>query len=312
MVNQSDQPSIATRQAYGETLVKLGKKYPKLIVMDAGMSNSTYSQLFKLKYPDRYFPMFIAEQNMVGIAVGLAKRGFVPFVSTFAAFLTRAHDQLRMASYSQANLKVCGSHCGVSIGQDGVSQMGLEDLAMFRSIYGSTVFYPADGVSTASLVELAYQTPGIVYIRTTRQSLPVIYDSKAKFAVGHVQIVKKSEADRVAVLASGITLHQALAAYEKLQKQGISIRVIDVYCLKPINQSVLLTALSGLKKIITVEDHYPEGGLGEAIRTALKPADYQMKSLSVNQLPKSGQPIELLAYEKIDQEAIIKTVRTLV
>ncbi len=312
MLNYQLKDKVATRQAYGQALVEMGKKHNQLVVLDAGVSNSTYTQLFRQKYPERYLPMFIAEQNMVGVAVGLAKRGLIPFLSTFAAFLTRAHDQLRMASYSNANLKICGSHCGVSIGQDGVSQMGLEDLAMFRSLYGATVLYPSDAVSTVKLVELAYSIPGLVYLRTTRQPLTVIYDLQTEFAVGNVKIVKKSESDKIAVLAAGITLHETLAAYEKLQTQGIKIRVIDVYCLEPLNVKNLMQALKGINKILTVEDHYREGGLGETVASVLKSKNYLIKSLSVNKLPQSGLPAALLADEEIDREAIIKAVKALI
>lgn len=302
---------VATREAYGQALVALGQKYPELVVMDVGMSNSTYSEMFAKSFPKRYFPMFIAEQNAIGVAVGLAKRGFVPFVSTFAAFWSRAHDQIRMASYSQANIKICGSHCGLSAGPDGISQMGLEDLAMFRSVYGSTVLYPADKISTSQLMSLAYPASGIVYLRTSKIATPIIYSQQTKLTIPGFAVLKQSPQDKVAVIGAGITVHEALTSYQELQKQEINIRLIDLYCLKPINQQVLVEALGGIKQVITVEDHYPEGGLGEAVRGAISNSQINITSLAVTKLPKSGQPQELLAYAGIDHQAIIKAVKSL-
>jgi len=301
----------ATRQAYGQGLIELGNKHHNLVVLDAGTSNSTYSFLFAEKFPKRYFPMFIAEQNMVGVAVGLAKRGYAPFISSFAAFFTRAHDQLRMASYSQANIKICGSHCGVSIGQDGVSQMGLEDIAMFRSIYGATVLYPSDAVSTIKLMELAFDINGLIYLRTTRAKTPIIYNQSTQLTIPGLSVLKHNPDDSVAVITAGITLHEALAAFSDLEKRGKHIRIIDLYCLKPIEQKQLQAALGNVKNVITVEDHYLEGGLGEAVKTTLSGSGFSIKSLAVNKLPKSGQPSELLSYEMIDKKAIIDTVDSL-
>lgn len=311
MIKQVNQQLVATRLAYGENLVKLGKKYPKLVVLEAGLSNSTYSELFAQKFPKRFFPMFIAEQNLVGVAVGLAIRSYIPFISTFAAFWTRAFDQLRMASYSQANLKICGSHSGLSAGPDGISQMGLEDLAMFRLLYGSIILCPADDVSTAKLMELAYKTKGMVYLRTSKIPGPSIYHSQTEFIIGGLQVLRKSEQDKVAIITNGILLHEALVAFEKLRRQGIKVRIIDLYCLKPLSFEKLTTALKGIKKILTVEDHYPEGGLGEAIIQILKSEKYQIENLAVYKLPKSGSPTELLSYEKIDQTAIINKIKSL-
>jgi len=313
MVKQSlnQAKMVATREAYGQALTVLGQKYSEIVVMDAGTSNSTFSEIFAKKFPDRYFPMFIAEQNAIGVAVGLSKRGYVPFVSSFAAFWSRAHDQLRMASYSQANIKICGSHCGISIGQDGVSQMGLEDLAMFRSIFNSTVLYPSDIVSMTKLLELSYKLPGLVYFRATRAKTNTIYSPESQFTVPGFAVLKQSPQDKVAVIGAGITLHESLSSYEALKKQGINIRLIDLYCLKPIDNQALVQALVGIKQVITVEDHYPEGGLGEAVNSVLSQNNIQITNLAVNKLPKSGQPQQLLAYAQIDNQAITKTVKSL-
>lgn len=302
---------ISTREAYGQALVDLGKKHDHIVVLDAGTSNSTYSELFAKEFPNRYFPMFIAEQNAVGTALGLSKRGYVPFVSSFAAFWTRAHDQIRMASYSQANIKICGSHCGISIGQDGVSQMGLEDLAMFRTIFNSTVLYPSDEISTYQLIQLAFKLSGLVYIRTTRAKTPRVYSPKTKFTIPGFTVLQKSPQDQIAVISSGITVHEALSSYKELDKQGVKARIIDLYCLKPIDVQALVQALSGIKQIVTVEDHYPEGGLGEAVKSALAISQKDVYSLAVNKLPKSGQPKELIAYAGIDSHSITKTVQSL-
>ena len=302
---------VASREAYGQQLVDLGQKHTKLVVLEAGMSNSTYSELFAKQFPKRYFPLFIAEQNAIGVAVGLAKRGFIPFVSTFAAFWTRAHDQIRMASYSQANLKICGSHAGLSAGPDGISQMGLEDLAMFRSVYNSIILCPSDSVSTAKLVELAYQTPCLAYLRTSKIATPLIYSANSKFSIPGLTVLKQSPKDTVAIVAAGLTVHQALAAHKVLSQENLSVRIIDLYCIKPINEKQLSKALTGIKQVLTVEDHYSEGGLGEAVRSALSNSSYQISSLAINQLPKSGRFEELMAFAKIDKKAIVDKVKQL-
>ena len=222
---------------------------------------------FHEAFPERYFEMYIAEQNMVGTAVGLSCRGKIPFVSTFAAFFTRAFDQIRMSGYSNVNMKFAGSHAGVSIGEDGPSQMGLEDIAMFRNVIDSVVLYPSDAVSTEKLVEQAAGMSGIVYLRTTRGATPVIYDPSETFEIGGNKVLKSSAGDRIAVVAAGVTLFEALDAYEELKKEGISVKVIDLYCIKPIDASKLKAALAAVKVVVTVEDHHPEGGLGEAVRS---------------------------------------------
>jgi len=303
---------VATRKAYGKALVRIFPQFPNMVVLDAEVSNSTYSEIFKEKYPEQFFEMYIAEQNMVGAALGLSRRGKIPFVSTFAAFFTRAFDQIRMSQYSDANIKFVGSHAGVSIGEDGPSQMGLEDIAMFRAILNSVVLYPSDAVSTEKLVEEAAKHNGIVYIRTTRKDTPIIYDKDEEFIIGGSKVLRKSNSDFVTVIAAGVTLHEALNAYEELKKEGIFIRVIDLYSIKPIDISTLHEAARTTKAIITVEDHFAEGGLGEAVKTALSDHAAPVYSLSVRKMPRSGKPDELLDYEEISRSAINKKVKEII
>jgi transketolase len=253
--------------------------------------------------------MYIAEQNMVGAGLGLATRGKIPFVSTFAAFFSRAFDQVRMSQYSDPNLKFAGSHAGVSIGEDGPSQMGLEDLAMFRAVLNSVVLYPADAVSTERLVEAALGHRGIVYIRTTRMGTPILYGPEEDFAIGGAKVLRQGDRDLVTVIGAGVTLYEALAAYDELKKEGIDIRVIDLYSVKPVDAATLLTAAQATKALITVEDHYPEGGLGEAVRSALAPHPVPIYSLAVTRKPKSGKPAELLDFEDISRSAIVRLVK---
>ncbi len=305
-----DKP-VATRRAYGTALERIFPQFPNIVVLDAEVSNSTYSELFKEKHPDRFFEMYIAEQNMIGAALGLSLRGNIPFVSTFAAFLTRAFDQIRMSQYSQANIKFCGSHAGVSIGEDGPSQMGLEDIAMFRALLGSSVLYPSDAVATEKMVEEAAKHKGIVYIRTTRKDTPILYKANEEFPIGGSKVLKQSDKDRITVIGAGITLHEALAAYEELKKEGIMIRVIDLYSIKPIDTAALRKAGNVTTDIVVVEDHFAEGGIAEAVRTALADYDIPVHSLSVTKMPKSGKPGELLDYEEISRDAIIRKVKEL-
>ena len=313
-IKYSKKELVATRKSYGQALIRIFPKFPKIVSLDAEVSNSTYAQIFKNKYPKHFFEMFIAEQNMVGVALGLASRGKIPFVSTFAAFLTRAHDQIRMIQYSPriANVKFIGSHAGVSIGQDGPSQMGLEDIAMFRSILDSVVLYPADAVSTERLVEAAAKHQGIVYIRTTRADTPVIYNQSETFSIGGSKILKQNQKDIVTVIGAGITLYQALAAHEELKKQGIFIRIVDLYSIKPIDRETLKKAARETKFILTVEDHFAEGGIGEAVKDALADVPSLVYSLAVKKMPKSGQLEELLDFEEISQAAIIKKIKELI
>ncbi|MDO9028107.1 MAG: transketolase, partial [Candidatus Roizmanbacteria bacterium] len=265
---------VATRMAYGDALVALGNNNNKIVVFDAEVSNSTFSEKFAKKFPKRYFEMFIAEQNMISTALGLSKLGFIPFVSTFAAFLTRGFDQLRMAQYSAPNLKIVGSHCGVSIGPDGPSQMGLEDLAMFRSILNSIIFYPADAVSTFKLTEVMANKNGLFYLRTNRKETPVIYDEKEEFKIGGSKVHKVHKVFKVRkvkalIIAAGITLHEALKAQKELAKQGIETVVFDCYSVKPLDVQSINRLVKETKNIIVVEDHYPAGGIGEAVTQAL-------------------------------------------
>ncbi|MBM4301300.1 MAG: transketolase [Deltaproteobacteria bacterium] len=304
--------AVATRKAYGNALKRLYPQFPHLVSLDGEVSNSTYAEIFEDAYPRKFFEMYIAEQNMVGAGLGLATRGKIPFLSTFAAFFSRAFDQIRMSQYSEANLKFAGSHAGVSIGEDGPSQMGLEDLAMFRAILDSVVLYPADAVATERLVEAALTHPGIVYIRTTRMGTPVIYGPEEKFPLGGCKVLRQSDNDLVTVIGAGVTLFEALAAYAQLQQEGINIRVIDLYSVKPVDAATLLTAAKATQGLITVEDHYPAGGINEAVMAALAPNPVRLYSLTVTQKPKTGKPAELLAYEDISRSAIVKLVKQII
>src|SRR5512143_646106 len=303
---------VSTRHAYGTALERIFPQFPDMVVLDAEVSNSTYAEIFKMKYPDRFFEMFIAEQNMVGTALGFSIRGKTPFVSTFAAFLTRAFDQIRMSQYSHANIKFCGSHAGVSIGEDGSSQMGLEDIAIFRTLLDSVVFYPSDAVSTEKLVEEMAKHKGISYLRTTRKETPILYRNDEAFRIGGSKILKSNKADVAAVVAAGITVHEALKAYEELKAAGILIRVIDLYSVKPVDISTLTQAASDTGAIITVEDHFAEGGIGEAVASALAGHLAPVYSLAVRKMPKSGKPDELLDYEEISKQAIVNKVKEIV
>jgi transketolase len=301
--------SIPTRNGYGNALKRIFPQFPNLVSLDGEVSNSTRAGYFKKEYPNDFFEMFIAEQNMVGTAVGLACRGKLPFVSTFGAFMTRAFDQIRMSQYSDAGIKFVGSHAGVSIGQDGPSQMGLEDIAMFRSILDSVVLYPCDAVSAERLVEEAARHRGIVYIRTTRGGTPVIYGTEEVFPIGGSKTLQRSEKDMASVVAAGVTLHEALKAYEALKKEGIPIRVIDLYSVKPVDEKSLVEAAKDTRFLVTVEDHYPAGGLGEAVKNVLSGLPTPVYSLAVTKKPKSGKPSELLDYEEISSKAICGIVR---
>ncbi|MEJ2070090.1 MAG: transketolase [Syntrophobacterales bacterium] len=307
-----DKP-VPTRNAYGNALKRLYPKFPDIVSLDGEVSNSTRAEYFEEKYPERFFEMYIAEQNMAGAALGLAQRGKIPFVSTFAAFLTRAFDQIRMSQYSDTNIKFVGSHAGVSIGQDGPSQMGLEDLAMMRAILNSVVLYPCDAVSTERLVEEAAQHRGIVYIRTTRAATPILYGPEETFPIGGCKVLKRSGQDAVTVVTAGITVFEALKAYDTLKQEGTSIRVIDLYSIKPVDEATLQEAARETKAIITVEDHYAEGGLGEAVKGVLAatPTATPVYSLAVRRKPQSGKPPELLDYEGISQQAIVARIKEL-
>lgn len=301
---------LATRKAYGKALCRLAPQFPEMIVLDGEVSNSTNAELFRDEYPDRFFEMYIAEQNMVGAALGLSLRGKLPFVSTFAAFMTRAFDQIRMSRHSDPNMKFAGSHAGVSIGEDGPSQMGLEDIAMFRTILDGVVLYPCDAVSTERLVEAMASHQGIAYLRTTRGGTPVIYDNQEQFTIGGCKILRQSHEDQVTVICAGITVHEALKAYECLLEEGVNIRVIDLYSIKPLDTPTLHAAAEATGLVITVEDHYAEGGLGEAVRSALADSCAKVRCLAVRKRPKSGKPEELLEDVGISANAIIVQVRS--
>ncbi|PJA86063.1 MAG: transketolase [Candidatus Moranbacteria bacterium CG_4_9_14_3_um_filter_45_14] len=302
---------VATRQAYGTSLATLGASVPEIVALDAEVSNSTFSDIFKKRYPDRFFEMFIAEQNMVGVAIGLARRGKIPFVSTFATFFSRAFDQIRMAQYSEANVKFVGSHAGVSIGQDGASQMGLEDIALFRSVLNSVVLYPADAVATERLVEIATKHKGLVYIRTTRAATPVLYDSTEQFPIGGSKTLRSSNSDVLTLVSAGITLFEALQAADGFIQKGIGIRVIDLYSIKPLDREALLLAAKETQAIITIEDHYPAGGIGEAVSAELSRVQTPVHNLSVMRTPHSGSPEGLLQYENISRMAIQEKIQSL-
>ena len=307
----ADKP-VSTRKAYGNALARIFPRFPNLVSLDGEVSNSTYAEIFKEAFPERFFEMYIAEQNMVGAALGLSRRGKIPFVSTFGAFFSRAFDQIRLSQYSDANIKFVGSHAGVSIGEDGPSQMALEDIAMFRAILGSVVLYPSDAVSTERLVEEAAKHDGIVFIRTTRKETPILYGPDEEFTIGGSKVLRKSEKDRATVIGAGVTLHEALAAYEALKKEGVFIRVIDLYSIKPVDEKTLREAVSTTQSIITVEDHFEEGGIGETVKSALSASPVPIHSLAVRKKPKSGKPEELLDYEEISRAAIIKKVKEVI
>lgn len=299
----------ATKLAAAQGVVTAMATNNEIVVLDAEVSNSTHFDLAKKNHPNRFFEMFIAEQNMVGVATGLSRRGKVPVVSTFAAFLSRAHDQIRMSQYAQTNIKFFGSYAGVSLGKDGFSQMGLEDISMFRSMLDTVVLQPADAVAAHALAQQALSHQGNVYLRTMREPTPVIYSSDQTFQIGGSAVLQHSATDKVTVVASGITVHEALKAYEQLKLEGITIRVIDLYSLKPIDRATLEQACIETEALITVEDHFPEGGVGEAVRTALPYCQVPVHTLAVRKIPRSGMPAELLAYEEIDTAAIVAKVR---
>lgn len=300
---------VAPRKAYGDALKAIGGD-ERVVALDAEVSNSTFSEIFGKAYPDRMFEMYIAEQQMVSAAVGLQHRGRKPFCSTFAAFYTRAYDQIRMAAISQAHISFCGSHAGVSIGEDGPSQMALEDLAMFRSLCGSTVLYPSDATSTAALVGTMKDLDGLSFIRTTREAMPVLYASTETFPLGGSKT--HGDGTAAAIVAAGITLHEALKAQKELAESGIAVRVIDLYSVKPVDSATLAKAASECDKIVVVEDHWAEGGLGDATLAALANAGVAAKSwshLCVEKMPRSGKPMELLVDNGIAAASIVAAVK---
>ena len=309
--NYSSEDQVATCKAYGNALANIAKVDKKLIAIDAEVSNSTYSEEVKKIAPKQFVETFIAEQNMVGMALGLSKKEHRVFASTFGAFLTRAADQIRMAAVSKpSHLTFCGSHAGVSIGQDGVSQMALEDLAFFRTLPYSYVFYPSDAVSTEKLVDQAYRTNGIKYIRTSRPKTPILYKNSEKFPIGDFKVLKQSKKDKAILVGAGITTHEALKAHNKLAGQGIQTAVVDLYSVKPfkIKKFIKFAEKHG-KKVIISEDHYPEGGIGEMLASGLINSGVKLKRLAVNNIPHSGTPQELIDKYGISSKNIVKAVK---
>lgn len=311
---------VATRRAYGDALTALGAAQPNVVALDAEVSNSTYAEDFAEAYPERYFEMYIAEQQMIAAAVGLQVRQYKPFASSFAAFLSRGYDFVRMAAVSRANIKLVGSHAGVSIGQDGPSQMALEDLAALRAVWSSTVLYPSDANQTAKLVSQMSDRNGIVYLRTTRESTPVIYGSDEEFPIGGSRIVQSCDRDQATVIGAGITLHEALKAYDRLRNEDILVRVIDAYSVKPIDVQTLHQAARDTNgNLVVVEDHWIEGGLGAAVLDAFAGIGstptyngprLRLIKLAVQDMPGSGTPEELLHAAKIDADAIVEAVKS--
>lgn len=300
---------VATREAYGDALIEICKNNPEVTVLDGETSNSTFSETVKKTNPEQFFEMFIAEQNMVSASVGLSKLGFTPFISTFAAFFTRTFDQIRMASYSEANIKIVGSHAGVSIGQDGPSQMALEDISMMRSISNSIVIYPSDAVSAFKLFEQIFTQKGIVYVRTTREKTPILYNSNDEFKIGGSKTLFQSNDDTSVIFAAGITLHETVKAYQQLKKEGISVAVVDLYSIKPLDTDTIQRLSQKIKNVIVVEDHYASGGIGEAVKSVIKD-DVNFIHLAVRKTPRSGTSQELMAYEEINAENIIRSARS--
>ena len=299
---------VSTREAYGKALASLALNDNKIVAIDAEVSNSTKSDLVKKRTPRQFIETFIAEQNMIGIALGLSKKGFLPFASTFSAFLSRAHDQIRMAALSDADMTIVGSHSGVSIGEDGASQMGLEDISIFRSLPNSKVLYPSDAISTEKLTKLATKIKGITYIRTTRPKTQVIYSNEEKFPLGDFKILKQSKKDKAVLVGSGITLHECLKAQEKLD----NVSVIDLYCIKPFNVKKFISFVKKHgNKIIITEDHYREGGIGEMLAEELENEKIRISHLYVKEIPHSGKSEELLKKYKIDSDAIIDAFKKL-
>lgn len=301
----------ATRKAYGDAIAALGKEYKQVIALDAEVKNSTFAQTFEEQHKDRFFQCFVAEQNMIGMAIGFSVRNFMPFASTFGAFFSRAFDQIRMAAIGRNPIKLSGSHAGVSIGEDGPSQMALEDLALMQAIPNSLVLYPSDAVSAYKCVEvMANYNDGVSYLRTTREVTPVIYKSNQEFKVGGCHILKKNRYSEALIVAAGITVHEALKAEQLLEVEQIYVSVIDAYSIKPLDAyTIAREARECSSVVITVEDHYQEGGLGSAVASALSTSDIQVIQLAVTQLPRSGKPKELRSWAGIDAATIIKTVK---
>jgi transketolase len=305
---------VASRRAYGEALAALGASDPRLVAMDGEVGNSTYSELFRDAHPERYFEMYVAEQQMVATAIGLQARGWIPFASTFAAFWSRAYDFIRMAAISRADIRLVGSHTGVTVGEDGPSQMALEDIAMFRAVHGSTVLVASDANQTAKLTQAMIDQPGVVYLRTLRMATPVIYDPDDAFPIGGSRVLRASAYDDVALLAAGVTVHEALAAAEALAGDGIRARVLDLYSFKPLDTDAILDAARVTGRLVIAEDHWAQGGLAAAVLEALADADAHphVERLAVTAMPTSGAPQELLRWAGIDRTQIAARANALV
>ncbi|MDF2458114.1 MAG: Tktl [Nitrospira sp.] len=305
--------SVATREAFGAALEALGAVNPLVVALDADVKNSTYTEKFGKKYSNRFFENFIAEQNMLGAAGGLAATGKVPFAATFAAFFTRAYDFIRMAAISQANIKLVGTHVGVSIGEDGPSQMGLEDIAMMGAQPGITVLYPSDGTSTYRLVEMAANHKGMVYLRTGRPKSPVLYGPEEKFHIGGCKILRQSAHDALTIVAAGVTLFEALKACDQLKAKGVSVRVIDLYSVVPIDRTTLLESASATHgHLLTVEDHYAHGGIGDAVLDAVGSEGIRVHKLAVRAIPHSGKPDELIDHYGIGARSIVEATHDII
>lgn len=302
---------IATRKAYGQALTALGEVNSSVVALDAEVKNSTFAELFEKKFPHRFVQCYIAEQNMIGMGAGFALRGSIPFISTFGAFHTRAFDQERMSAIGQIPLRLCGSHAGVSIGEDGPSQMALEDIALMRTLPESIVLYPSDAVSSYKLVGLMAQyEKGISYLRTTRPETPVLYENDEEFKIGGCKILKETEHDRAVIVGAGITLYEALKAHDFLIIENIYTTIIDLYSIKPLDKQTLIKAAEKAGNIlITVEDHYPAGGIGEAVTSELRNTDIKIISLAVKKLPRSGSLYDQLSDQEIDASAIVKAIK---
>jgi len=304
---------VATRLAFGQALAAVGAR-GDVVALDGEVGNSTHAEEFAKAHPERYFEMFIAEQQLIAAAVGMSVRGYVPFAVTFAAFFTRAYDFIRMSAISEANIRLCGSHAGVEIGADGPSQMALEDLAMMRAVHGSTVLYPSDATAAASLTQQMAERYGIVYMRTTRGSYPVLYGPDEAFPIGGAKVVRSSADDQVALIGAGVTLHNCLAAADELDRDGIRARVVDLYSVKPIDTETLVEAAEATDgRLVVVEDHYPAGGLGGAVLEALNDADHpvHIAHLAVRGLPSSGTPAELMEAAGISADQVVQAARDL-
>jgi len=311
-LNYKQGDMVATREAFGSALLRIGEVDQRVVALDGDTKNSTYSDKFFKKFPERSTECYIAEQNLVGVATGFSTRGKVPFSSTFATFFTRAADQIRVAGISMANIKLVGSHVGVSIGEDGPSQMGLEDIALMRAIAGSTVLYPSDAVSTEKLMEEMALKKGVFFLRTSRPKAAVLYNNDEKFPVGGAKVLRQANGDKVTVVAAGVTLTESLKAADLLKNEGIGITVIDAYSVKPLAKDVIKAAAQQTNNLVlTVEDHYPEGGIGDAVAGELSSEGIKVHKLAVFELPHSGKPEELLAKYGIDANAIVRKVKAL-